>query len=219
MNKDYYRVLGVERTATTQEVKKRYRELAMKYHPDRNPDDPRAAESFREITEAYGVLVDPVRRKEYDARAGVIFDRRVIYEDIFARGDLRDVFEGLPLNAAWIEKLLDIGRIVAYEAVVVGGTPSQVIRRSLARFAAERVTRVFHAVMDIHEHVVIPRSISSEGGYVTVEYRRGLARHSLRVKIPPCTGDKTVLRVRGMGRKNPLRKAGDLYLHVSIEGS
>lgn len=71
--RDYYDVLGVERSAEQNDIKRAYRKLAMKYHPDRNPDDEKAAESFREVTEAYEVLSDNDKRTRYDqyGHAGV----------------------------------------------------------------------------------------------------------------------------------------------------
>ncbi len=64
--RDYYEVLGVERTASADEIKKAYRKLAMKYHPDRNPGDQEAAEKFKEASEAYACLSDPEKRQRYD---------------------------------------------------------------------------------------------------------------------------------------------------------
>ncbi|RLA60991.1 MAG: molecular chaperone DnaJ [Gammaproteobacteria bacterium] len=71
--RDYYDVLGVDKTAAEKEVKKAYRRVAMKYHPDRNPDDPDADEKFKEATEAYDVLMDSQKRAAYDqyGHAGV----------------------------------------------------------------------------------------------------------------------------------------------------
>src|SRR3954464_11685347 len=64
--KDYYSVLGVPASATQEELKKQYRKLAAKHHPDKNPNDPKAAERFKEISEAYQVLGDADKRKQYD---------------------------------------------------------------------------------------------------------------------------------------------------------
>ena len=66
MARDYYEVLGLSKEASKEEVEKAYRKLALKYHPDRNPDDKGSAEKFREVTEAYEVLSDPDKREQYD---------------------------------------------------------------------------------------------------------------------------------------------------------
>src|ERR1041384_3352737 len=64
--RDYYEVLGVERTATAEEGKRAYRKLAVQYHPDKNPNDPEAEEKFKELGEAYDVLIDSDKRAAYD---------------------------------------------------------------------------------------------------------------------------------------------------------
>ena len=64
--KDYYKILGVEKTATEEAIKKAYRKLAMQYHPDRNKENKEAEKKFKEIGEAYGVLSDKEKRKQYD---------------------------------------------------------------------------------------------------------------------------------------------------------
>ena len=63
---DYYHILGIKKTATEDEIKKAYRKLALKYHPDKNPGDKKAEEKFKQITEANEVLSDPEKRKQYD---------------------------------------------------------------------------------------------------------------------------------------------------------
>ena len=64
--KDYYEILGVNKNANADELKKAYRALAMKYHPDRNPDNQNAAKTFQEINAAYDVLKDPQKKAAYD---------------------------------------------------------------------------------------------------------------------------------------------------------
>lgn len=64
--KDYYKILGIERNASQEEIKKQYRKLALKYHPDKNPGDKAAEEKFKEISEAYQVLSNPESREKYD---------------------------------------------------------------------------------------------------------------------------------------------------------
>ena len=64
--RDYYEVLGVSQNASNSELKKAFKKLAMKYHPDRNPDDPAANEKFKEAAEAYEVLSDPEKKSAYD---------------------------------------------------------------------------------------------------------------------------------------------------------
>jgi curved DNA-binding protein len=68
--KDYYKVLGVERSASADDVRKAYRKLAMQYHPDRNPGDKQSEERFKEVNEAYQVLNDPQKRARYDQLGG-----------------------------------------------------------------------------------------------------------------------------------------------------
>ena len=64
--RDYYEVLGVEKDAGERDIKSAYRKLALKHHPDRNPEDPRAEDKFKEASEAYSVLSDPQKRAAYD---------------------------------------------------------------------------------------------------------------------------------------------------------
>ncbi len=89
--KDYYDVLGVPKDADEKQVKKTYRKLAMQYHPDRN-QAPDAEEKFKEISEAYGVLSDPEKRKRYDQFGHAGIDSRYSAEDIFGGIHFEDIF-------------------------------------------------------------------------------------------------------------------------------
>src|SRR5271170_5161789 len=73
---DYYKTLGVDKKATPEEIKKAYRKLARKYHPDRNPDDDSAEERFKEISEAHDVLSDPDKRAAFDRGGDGVFGGR-----------------------------------------------------------------------------------------------------------------------------------------------
>src|SRR5512137_1799898 len=88
--RDYYEVLGVERNADEEEIKRAYRKLAVKYHPDKNPGDKSAEEKFKELGEAYEVLNDRQKRAAYDQYGHAAFDRRA---GGFGRGGFHDPFE------------------------------------------------------------------------------------------------------------------------------
>ncbi len=99
--RDYYEVLGVGRQAETSEIKKAYRKLAIKFHPDRNPDDPDAAEKFREATEAYEVLKDPQQRARFDQFGHAAFDQSAGFGGAggFGAGlDMNDALESFLRN-------------------------------------------------------------------------------------------------------------------------
>ena len=97
MDKDYYDVLGVQKSASQEEIKKAYRELALKYHPDRNKA-PDAEEKFKEINEAYAVLSDPQKRTQYDAYGPDKFGQRYSQEDIFRGFNFEDIFKDMGIN-------------------------------------------------------------------------------------------------------------------------
>ncbi len=98
MAKDYYKILGVSKDATQEEIKRAYRRLAMKYHPDRNKGSKEAEEKFKEINEAYAVLSDPEKRRLYDMYGSTEFERRYTTEDIFRGFDFESVFKDLGID-------------------------------------------------------------------------------------------------------------------------
>lgn len=95
--KDYYKILGVDRNATQEEIKRAFRRLALKYHPDRNKS-PDAEEKFKEISEAYAVLSDPEKRRQYDIFGYEGIQMRYSPEDLFNRTIFRDIFTEFGFN-------------------------------------------------------------------------------------------------------------------------
>jgi curved DNA-binding protein len=93
MADDYYKLLGVEKNASKEEIKKAFRKLAMKYHPDKNKDDKNAEEKFKKINEAYAVLSNDEKRKQYDMFGAEGFSRRFSQEDIFRGFDFGSIFK------------------------------------------------------------------------------------------------------------------------------
>ena len=95
---DYYEVLGVKKDSPAQDIKKAYRKLAMKYHPDKNKGDKAAEEKFKKISEAYAVLSDPEKRKQFDTFGESGFQQRYSQEDIFQGFDIGDILKEFGLG-------------------------------------------------------------------------------------------------------------------------
>jgi DnaJ-class molecular chaperone len=100
MAKDYYQILGVSKDASQEQIKAAYRKLAFQYHPDRNKEDPAMAEKMKEINEAYAVLSNPAKRREYDTYkesygsfASQRYREKYSDEDIFRGSDINQIFE------------------------------------------------------------------------------------------------------------------------------
>lgn len=106
--KDYYEILGVDRNASKKDIKRAYRRLARKYHPDVS-DDPNAAEKFKEISEAYAVLSDDEKRQRYDqfGHAGM---EGFTQEDIFRNINFEDIFKDLDFDFSSIFDIFGFGR-------------------------------------------------------------------------------------------------------------
>jgi len=93
--KDYYKTLGVPKNASPDQMKKAFKELARKYHPDLNKENKEAEERFKEVNEAYAVLSDPEKRRQYDTFGAEGFSQRFSQEDIFRGFDFSSVFSEL----------------------------------------------------------------------------------------------------------------------------
>ena len=91
---DYYKILNIDKNSSKPEIKKAYRKLALKYHPDKNKDKG-AEEKFKEISEAYAVLYDDEKRKMYDSYGHAGIDQQFSTEDIFRGADFGDIFRGM----------------------------------------------------------------------------------------------------------------------------
>ena len=92
---DYYEILGLKKGATPEEIKKAYRKLAVKYHPDKNPGDKKAEDRFKEINEAYAVLSDPQKKEKYDTFGSSGFHQQYSQEDIFRGFDFSNVYKDM----------------------------------------------------------------------------------------------------------------------------
>jgi len=194
MAKDYYSVLGVERTADAATIKKAYRKLAQKYHPDKNPGDTKAEERFKEITEAYAVLSDAEKRRQYDQFGAADFHQRFSQEDIFRNMNFGDIFGGF------------------------GGGSGEDIFSQLFGSGRGHAPRRPSKGQDYSMQISIPFRLAVQGGERRIDYRtEGKVEH-LKVRIPPGIEKGGKLRVAGKGGPNSAGgAAGDLYLQVDIE--
>jgi DnaJ-class molecular chaperone len=235
--KDYYQILGVAKNASQAEIKKAFRQLAFKYHPDTNPGkEQEAAERFKEISEAYGVLGDENKRRQYDlARKGGFagaysqqdifrqtFSNRVMYEDLermFAQAGLR-------FDADFLNNMFFGGRGAYPSAATASARKPGWLERQMAkatarvgRFAFKRLFGVDiepPPVLDRHIGLEITRAEAEKGGEGRVTYNRDGRQKKLLVKIPAGIKSGTKIRLRGMGNKKG-KKRGDLYLHISLK--
>ena len=91
MADDYYKILGIEKGADAAQIKKAYRKLALKYHPDKTKGDKALEDKFKKISEAYAVLSDPEKKKQYDTYGSADFQQRYSQEDIFRNFDIGDI--------------------------------------------------------------------------------------------------------------------------------
>ena len=127
---DYYKTLGVGKQATVEEIKKAYKKLAFTYHPDKNPGDKKAEDTFKKISEAYAVLSDKKKRAEYDRFGSSGFHQRFSQEDIFRGANLGDIFAEMGFGADMFSQIFGAGHNKRSAYGAAGGRA----RRPGARF-------------------------------------------------------------------------------------
>jgi DnaJ-class molecular chaperone len=155
--KDYYAILGVPSDASEEELKKAYRRLALQHHPDKNLGDPRAGERFKEISEAYAVLADQTKRRQYDASrqaqagagaaaGGFRYSQEEIFRDLFSNPAMSSIFAemnrefaraGIRFDDAFVRQVFFGGRGFVFGGVFMGA-PIGVLRRRASRMAVNR---------------------------------------------------------------------------------
>lgn len=202
MAKDYYAVLGVPKDATADAIKKAYRKLALKFHPDKNPGDKKAEEKFKEITEAYAVLSDPEKRKQYDSFGESGFHQRFSQEDIYRNFDVGDIFREFGFGTDDIF------------AHIFGGTAG----RGRASFYGGGRPRAALKGQDYAMRLSIPLRLAVTGGERRVDLRHDGRIEHLQVRIPAGIEAGQKLRVAGKGGESPSGgPPGDLFLEIEVE--
>jgi len=216
-DRDYYEILGVARDATPEAIKKAYRALARKHHPDVNPGDKKAEEKFKETQQAYDILSDPEKRSMYD-RFG-----RGAFEGMAAAGPRTGASEWTARQAGPGFENFDFSQFFG------PGAPQQeehegggIFEELLGRVRGGRTGRKPAGPRpgrSMEAHLTVPFLTAVRGGETTIEVQRdGGRRESLVVKIPP--GIETGAKLRLRGRGEPGEKgapAGDLTILVTVE--
>ena len=196
MAEDYYTVLGVSKSASDAEIKKAYRKLAMKYHPDHTKGNKGAEEKFKKISEAYAVLSDKDKRKEYDTFGSEGFHQRFSQEDIFRGFDFGDIFREFGFGGAGFSGARGGGRRFNF-----GGGQQQ------ARVKGSDL---------VYELPLTLREVAT-GVSKTVSFQHQDRSENLTVKIPKGLITGKQVRLAGKGNPSPYGgPPGDLYIKSKV---
>ena len=191
---DYYHTLGLKKGASPEDIKKAYRKLAVKYHPDKNPATSQAEDRFKEINEAYAVLSDPEKKAQYDQIGSAGFHQRFSQEDIFRNFDVGDLFKDSGLGTDDIFTRIFGGGV---HRGGFGGGP-----RRGEDFTMELPVTFREAYTGCEKHVA---------------FMRDGKREELSVKVPAGVDSGARLRVQGKGGEGAGGgPSGDLYLVVKV---
>ena len=212
--KDYYKILGVDKSATQEDIKRAYRKLAMKYHPDRNPGDKSAEEKFKEITEANEVLSDPEKRKKYDTLGANWKNYQSTgrgFDDFFTqfggsrRSSDRSTFE---FSGDFGDLFGNLGGFSDFFESFFGGKS----RSSESSFNFGSSKSKSNAV-DVEADL----NISLEDAINGTERQINVDGKKLKIKINPGIKDGQKLRIKNQGRSRISGgPKGDLYLKIHI---
>jgi curved DNA-binding protein len=200
MATDYYSSLGIDKKSSADEIKKAYRKLAIKYHPDKNPGDKKAEDQFKVITEAYTVLSDPEKKLQYDSYGDSAFHQRFSQEDIFRGSNVNDIFRefGLGGNEDILSQLFGGGG-----------------RRGQQPFGGQ--SRPRHGA-DYNLNVRVPFRIAVTGGERRVSFRTERGEEEMNVKIPAGTETGQRLRIAEKGGLSPNGgPSGALFLEIQVD--
>ncbi len=214
--KDYYTILGVSKSASKEEIKKAYRKLAMKYHPDRNKGDKTAEAKFKDISEAYAVLSDPHKRKQYDMFGSEGFQNRFTQEDIFRDFDFGSIFKEFGFSGGG-------GRGQNIFSQLFGNTGQNQYRSGRSpygspygAFGGGRTAGI--RGQDLVYELSIPLEEAFEKTEKVISYQAGGLQHDkVSVKIPAGISTGKKLRLQGKGKPGLNGgPSGDLYIQVKV---